>query len=208
MKAMKRLAIISIILAVAGIAGAQPLQGKNFSGGRAPNGVENPWGREAYKGCNFSSQTLRLVDGKWTPHVLRFTGAPKFTECNFTNTVPSAGMLTRCNTTLRRNAVDLTTETLPILLSDGETATFSWRAKEDQILGRTDPKTLKPIYKPLPTKIAIFDESAPAYRSQRVDGKVKVVKVTRADVQRLIDAKAEIVKEETLPTVSIREVAP
>jgi len=41
-----------------------------------------------------------------------------------------------------------------------------------------------------------------------VDGKVEVVKVTRADVQRLIDAKAAAAKEEVMPTVSIREVAP
>ena len=201
---MRTMISIIALLALASSAGAQTvasLKGKNFSGGRAPRGVENPWGREAYADCNFSTQSLQYKDGKFVPWVLRFTGAPKFTDCNFTNTVPSAGTLTRCNTTLRRNAVDLTTETLPILLSDGETATFSWRAKEDQVLGRTDPKTLTPIYKPLPTRLAINDEAAPAYRSQRVDGKVEVVKVTRADVQRLIDAKAAVVKEETMPTV-------
>jgi len=202
MKLKRLICGLVALLAFSTLAPAQTVKGKNFSGGRAPTpGTQ-------YVGCNFSSGSLLLKDGKWEPHVIRFTGAPKFTECNFTNTRPSAGTLTRCNTTLRRNEVDLTTQTLPILLSDGETVTFTWRAKEDQILGRTDPKTLKPIYKPLPTKLPVIDDDAPAYRSQRVDGKVKVVKVTRADVQRLIDAKAAIVKEEVMPTISIREIAP
>jgi len=60
----------------------------------------------------------------------------------------------------------------------------------------------------LPTRLPVVEDDAPAYRSQRVDGKVRVVKVTRADVQRLIDAKAAAAKEEVMPTVSIREVAP
>ena len=198
-------------LLLASSAGAQTvasLKGKNFSGGRPPHGVENPWGRLAYADCNFSSGSLDFVGGKYVPHVLVFTGTPTFRDCNFTNTRPSAGTLTHCNTTLRRNDVALTTETLPILLSDGETATFSWLGKEDQILGCTDPKTLKPIYKPLPTRLPVVDDDAPAYRSQRVDGKVKVVKVTRADVQRLIDAKAAAAKEETMPTATIGVIAP
>ena len=189
-------------LLLASSAGAQTVKGKNFSGGRAPTPGT------LYVGCNFSSGSLNYVAGKWTPHILTFVGTPTFVECNFTNTRPSAGTLTHCNTTLRRNDVALTTETLPILLSDGETATFSWLGKEHQILGRTDPKSLKPIYKPLPTRLPIGDDDAPAYRSQRVDGKVRVVKVTRADVQRLIDAKAAAAKEETMPTISIRVIAP
>ena len=195
----------NLALLLASSAGAQTvasLKGKNFSGGRTPTVAD------VYIGCNFSSGTLNYVAGKWAPHVVAFTGTPTFRECNFTNTRPSAGTLIHCNTTLRRNDVDLTTQTLPILLSDGETATFSWLGKEDQILGRTDSKSLKPIYKPLPTRLPVVDDAAPAYRSQRVDEKVEVFKVTRADVQRLIDAKAAVVKEETMPTATIREVAP
>ena len=193
-------------LLLASSAGAQTvasLKGKNFSGGRPPHGVENPWGRLAYADCNFSSGSLDFVGGKYVPHILAFTGTPTFRECNFTNTRPSAGTLTRCNTTLRRNDVDLTTQTLPILLSDGETATFTWLGRENQILGRTDPKTLKPIYKPAPTRIPVVDDDAPAYRSQRVDGKVEVFKVKRADVQRMIDMKAAMVEEEKMPTATI-----